>query len=223
MDSWQGDGSSPITLNKYIYAGSDPVQYVDYSGNSFTLAGQNTSNTIVGILATSAIVSYQIGQSVATGGNEKGGFTSTQTGWILLAAMSSSGAKLRGLINDKLNERDDSNEVITLHRVVGNTELASLYTLNEFALGPNAFPKQFFHTAAESIAYGYKTKSNSILKASTFHLVNATISKRLYNNLFHGVFEPGIGPIVTVQDGMLPAFNFDMRRYGGWNYKGTYD
>lgn len=37
-DTWQGDNSQPITLNKYLYANADPVNMIDPSGH-FSIAG----------------------------------------------------------------------------------------------------------------------------------------------------------------------------------------
>jgi len=39
MDTWMGKRCTPITLNKYIYANTDPVNGIDPSGN-MTLSGQ---------------------------------------------------------------------------------------------------------------------------------------------------------------------------------------
>jgi len=35
MDTWMGRNHDPITLHKYLYAGVDPVNFIDPSGNSF--------------------------------------------------------------------------------------------------------------------------------------------------------------------------------------------
>ncbi|KPV93606.1 hypothetical protein AN214_04356 [Pseudoalteromonas sp. P1-9] len=39
MDSWQGRQPEPISLNKYTYAASSPVHFVDPSGNTHDLPG----------------------------------------------------------------------------------------------------------------------------------------------------------------------------------------
>ncbi|TVZ38021.1 deoxyribonuclease NucA/NucB [Alteromonadaceae bacterium 2753L.S.0a.02] len=52
MDTWRGNNHDPITLHKYLYAGSDPVKYIDPSGNS--LMSFSVSNTILGVLVASS-------------------------------------------------------------------------------------------------------------------------------------------------------------------------
>lgn len=61
MDSYQGNGSDPITLHKYLYAGLNPVSYTDPSGNSF-LGEMTTAQKINAILITTniAITGYSI-------------------------------------------------------------------------------------------------------------------------------------------------------------------
>ena len=54
MDTWKGVNRKPITLNKYTYADSDPVNHIDPSGK-FSLAGLSISSTGNVMLATRAI------------------------------------------------------------------------------------------------------------------------------------------------------------------------
>jgi len=67
---------------------------------------------------------------------------------------------------------------------------------------------------AECIGAGYRF--------CFFHVVTATITLSFYNELDHSAYEPSIGPIVTVQNGMLPAFNADMLALGGIRYLQEY-
>jgi len=57
------DGSlvNPVTLNKYVYAGSDPANNVDPDGRDFTAAGVMQGITTVSLLMTAADVGYQAG------------------------------------------------------------------------------------------------------------------------------------------------------------------
>jgi len=48
-----GNHQDPITLNKYLYANADPVEFTDPSGH-FSLGSFGASTSIQGILATSA-------------------------------------------------------------------------------------------------------------------------------------------------------------------------
>ncbi|MEW8525378.1 MAG: putative Ig domain-containing protein [Candidatus Thiodiazotropha endolucinida] len=220
MDRWQGDTRSPITLNKYVYADANPANKIDPSGHMSAIRQVGAVSTI-GILASMPMFSYQIGQSLAGGANSDGGFTSNQLGWLVIAGMVAQNSKLYDLISSRVSERDDSDDTVDLSRAVEDVELASMYSCNCFSLGPNVFPKQFFHTDAEAIAFGNQFIMG-ISQQPWFHLVNATISRTMYNSLSHDASEPGIGPIVTVPNGLLPAFNLEVNRNGGWRYSGTY-
>jgi hypothetical protein len=212
-----GNNQEPITLHKYLYANVDPGNNIDPSGH-MTLTGQMAAVSTIGVLSAISVQSYQMGQSLTGGAATDGGYTSSQTGWLMLAAMSGAGSTLYDLIRKKLDEREDT--TVDLFRVVDDYELASLYTLGEFALGPNQFPKQFFEQ--QSVAFAYATDfMKPVYNLSHFHMVETTISQTMYNSLIPG-YEPGYGPYVTVPDGMLPAFNLDSTAFGGWRYLGTY-
>ena len=114
MDTWAGKSQSPITLNKYLYAGADPVSYVDPSGNTFM--GSISAMNIMGILAaTSAaaigINSIDFSNSTTT---DEFGFSSPQKAWLLLATMAGSGSSLLSLATSKLEE-DTSGSVVMYH------------------------------------------------------------------------------------------------------------
>lgn len=53
MDEWYGNSSSPITLNKYLYANANPANGVDPSGY-FTISGLMSGLNARAILSTSA-------------------------------------------------------------------------------------------------------------------------------------------------------------------------
>jgi len=109
-----GRQRNPITLNKYLYANADPANGIDPSGR-FTLVQVSVGLATAGILyGGTAQYSSQIGGSFAGGLGSDGGFTSRQTGWVILAAMSGAGSKLLDLVTSKLGE-DSSGNVVMFH------------------------------------------------------------------------------------------------------------
>lgn len=64
QDTWAGIDRQPITLNKYLYANSDPANNTDPTGR-FSISGQMAAVSGFGILATAA--TYGVGQSLLTG------------------------------------------------------------------------------------------------------------------------------------------------------------
>jgi RHS repeat-associated protein len=65
MDTDEGDGESPFSLHKYLYAGNDPINRIDPSGNDFDLASTLTATTGgVTIFGMSALQSAIVIQSV---------------------------------------------------------------------------------------------------------------------------------------------------------------
>ena len=57
MDTFEGWGASPITLNKYTYGNADPANHTDPSGN-FSLGGQMAALSVSSVLVTAATSSY---------------------------------------------------------------------------------------------------------------------------------------------------------------------
>jgi RHS repeat-associated protein len=220
MDSFDGLAQDPVTLHKYLYAHACPTNYTDPSGKiSISIGGLSIAQTMV-VLTTISIASYQIGQSLTGGGiGDNDGLTSIQMGWLILAGMVANSG-VRDLITSKVDAREDSDDTIDLFRAVEDVELAAMYTCQCFSLGPNGFPKQFFHSSGEAMSFG--NQFIKVLGEPRFHIVKATIWRRLYNSLDHSAYEPGIGPIVTVPNPVLPAFNIEVDRNGGWQYLGTY-
>jgi hypothetical protein len=55
MDQVEGEDPQPVTWHRYIYAGSEPVNETDPSGQEFELAGISAANIGFAIQATLAV------------------------------------------------------------------------------------------------------------------------------------------------------------------------
>jgi RHS repeat-associated protein len=61
IDTWQGGPQNPLSLHKYLYAGSNPVGYIDPSGYFFTSGGLGEQAVVQGmnrILTSAATASF---------------------------------------------------------------------------------------------------------------------------------------------------------------------
>lgn len=54
MDTWMGNNHDPVTLHKYLYANTDPVMYIDPTGN-FSLGSVMSAVNTVGRLASTGV------------------------------------------------------------------------------------------------------------------------------------------------------------------------
>jgi len=68
QDTWMGRNHDPISLHKYLYAQSDPITYIDPTGN-FSLSSVGTALNSVASLASIAQTTYSVFQ-IATGKKE---------------------------------------------------------------------------------------------------------------------------------------------------------
>nr|WP_256446259.1 RHS repeat-associated core domain-containing protein [Hahella sp. HN01] len=67
MDTWPGNSGQPITLNKYLYANSDPIRFVDPSGKNGLLIGQGMGLTINGVMSTISVTgAVNIARTIVT-------------------------------------------------------------------------------------------------------------------------------------------------------------
>ncbi len=57
-DSYEGELESPLTQNRYLYAGGNPVMYSDPGGNELTIQGMLTSVEGLAIISAVMVVSY---------------------------------------------------------------------------------------------------------------------------------------------------------------------
>lgn len=52
MDTWKGNNSDPLSLHKYLYVGSDPINHTDPSGHFFSLGEMQAANSIQSTITT---------------------------------------------------------------------------------------------------------------------------------------------------------------------------
>ncbi|WP_171040821.1 Ig-like domain-containing protein [Marinobacter alexandrii] len=57
MDTWMGHSDEPVTLNKYLYANGDSINWTDPTGN-FGLASFGTASNIRSSLATTSVANF---------------------------------------------------------------------------------------------------------------------------------------------------------------------
>jgi RHS repeat-associated protein len=79
QDTWMGQNQDPITLHKYLYANTDPVNNIDPTGN-FTMSSVMTAVNIVSTLASTAQAAVDIFQITSSGES----VTATDVGFIIL-------------------------------------------------------------------------------------------------------------------------------------------
>jgi RHS repeat-associated protein len=73
MDSWEGSNESPLSLHKYLYAGDNPVLFVDHSGNMFTLPSLSMSTAIRATLASNVMITFATALRIGVGGGSVDG------------------------------------------------------------------------------------------------------------------------------------------------------
>jgi len=86
MDTYAGNNNEPMSLHKYSFAGNNPVNEIDPSGNDFTLTDVSMSSAMSGILASNALVlvaSVFRGVDLAAAGEFQ--LNAIQLGWSLNA------------------------------------------------------------------------------------------------------------------------------------------
>ncbi|MEJ2406742.1 MAG: RHS repeat-associated core domain-containing protein [Candidatus Thiodiazotropha sp.] len=109
QDSWMGNNSDPITLHKYLYADASPVNKIDPSGH-MSLVSEMAAVGTIGVLSTVAYNNWQAANrfnNTAAWGEEDWSRTNV-AGWLVLAAMASSGTSMLDKITDKINSDDDT-------------------------------------------------------------------------------------------------------------------
>ena len=217
QDTYMGNNSDPVSLHKYMYANADPVRYTDPTGNmSFASIGATTS--IMGVLASTSIVGYSIGQSLTAGGASDGGFTSSPLGWLTIAGMVGHSTSFLDLIATKVKERDDASETVNLARAVTEEEYNIITWCKCFIPSRALEPKRFWYgPTAEASATKFGTLFNGG-STGNWTIVSATISRRMFNMLDHTPMDVAIGDVVSVWPNLIPAFNTDVYAHGGIRY-----
>jgi len=229
---WEKPAANDACVSGVGYANVDPVNNIDPTGR-FSISSQMAAVSVVGILAASSQYSYQIGQSLAGSVGSDGGFTSRQSGWLVLAAMSGAGSKLYDLIERKVTDRNDS--TVDYYRAVDTGEMVDILDCDCFRFldyGYGVDPvsvKRFWLGQSSAVTFGNRFIKGDYTGAreSSFFVVKATVSQTADNTIAaqNGGTNPGdsfIGPGRVVGIGLLPLLNFEARRNGGIKMLGEY-
>ncbi len=206
-----GRNSDPITLHKYLYAGSDPVNNIDPSGrNIFSIGGTSAATNIAFTLAAAATATYGIAQTFSGPINLDGSFTNIQTGFLVLAGLSATNSTLYNLVKEKLDERDDS--TVDLYRAVEENEFFDIIACDCFRAGPDGGAKRFWVNSLNAANdFGNRLLGDS----GSWAVVSGTVSQPFFETLDHTPMDTFIGQAVTVHPPILPALNFEVNRFGG--------
>jgi RHS repeat-associated protein len=141
LDTYMGNASQPITLNKYTYANSDPVQYIDPTGRYGNLAETSAASSINSTLALS-IQTVRVGGLAANDAvYTTGVISSKQAGLLIIAAGASGSALIQSLVKDNTSE-DDPEESETLYHGT-SSNLASKIIQRGFRSAPVFFGEDF--------------------------------------------------------------------------------
>jgi RHS repeat-associated protein len=134
QDTWMGNNSDPITLNKYVYGNADPVRYTDPTGNfgDFSFGGLSQSLNIRMTLASITAVNTGIFLSRASVGLLAGGVVShtriDEDAEIVRILSLASSIKLLDLIRSKessrVNHRSKGKNIV--YHYTGRAEALSI-------------------------------------------------------------------------------------------------
>ena len=108
MDTWMGNNADPLSLHKYFYVGSDPINHIDPSGHFFGLGGiaaaLDIRSTISGfqIDASSSLLDVALNP-----GSSEAGFAQSSKIALGLAALGGAGGSLVKLLYKKWKNAPD--------------------------------------------------------------------------------------------------------------------
>jgi len=106
MDTWKGMNLDPLSLQKYLYIGSDPINHVDPSGHFFSLsevaATLNIRSSLSGIQVD---VGTSLLDVALDPGSAERGFTQNSGLLIGLSVLGPSGAKILKTLSNKALKR----------------------------------------------------------------------------------------------------------------------
>jgi hypothetical protein len=108
MDTWMGYDSDPLSLHKYLYSGSDPVNHVDPSGHFFSLGEVQATQTIQAELTTFQIdIGMNLLNLAANPTSAAEGFAQNSGIALGVSALGGAGGSLLKLLNKKWKDIRD--------------------------------------------------------------------------------------------------------------------
>jgi hypothetical protein len=106
MDTWPGEDEYPVTLNKYLYANTDPVLYSDPSGMWFTIADVSVSTRVNGGVRSTATAAER--QAAELLHMLKDMLLDEVSGYALDLIMKEAGMSLVDALNEELEDTSKS-------------------------------------------------------------------------------------------------------------------
>ncbi|RLB87415.1 MAG: hypothetical protein DRH26_15695 [Deltaproteobacteria bacterium] len=207
-DRWQGQNRQPITLNKYVYANANPVNYTDPTGHYASLSEANAVNTISNILReTQMNVGFSILDAHDRGkngsGNEyikdevRGILIGAAIGLLLPPILSSAGKA----VADRLGSTSKLYRLAKTGAIVAD-ELAELLEV---------WDKASFSTLEDSIVYhADKHFSGDIIgmlrKASNF---NTRGARKIRHSDGSIRYQKGNGEYIMKRDGKIISYGYN--------------
>jgi RHS repeat-associated protein len=108
MDSWAGETPDPLSLHKYLYSGSDPVNHIDPSGHFFSLGEIGATESIRTMISSLQIdTGLSLLDLVINPINTDSNFAQNSTITLGLSVLGGVGGKVVGMLSNKWKSAPD--------------------------------------------------------------------------------------------------------------------